>query len=122
MIRRRNLAALLFCAVTATALASDSPAAPWASLASKDVAGFCSDIRGVHPGMVDPLAPMFSKQVERACETAANASRPAASFLDWREIMQALVTSFRDGHTGIRFTVEPTQLRWPGFLMDGQGG
>ena len=53
---------------------------------------------------------------------AAEKARAAASFLDWMEIMQALVTSFRDGHTGIAFTVIPTQLLWPGFLIDGQGG
>ncbi|HST08396.1 MAG TPA: S41 family peptidase [Gemmatimonadaceae bacterium] len=72
--------------------------------------------------MVDPLSPMFAKQVDHACEVAADKARHASSFLDWREIMQALVTSFRDGHTGIRFNVEPTQMRWPGFLIDGQGG
>jgi hypothetical protein len=36
--------------------------------------------------------------------------------------MQSLVTSFRDGHTGIAFSVLPSQMRWPGFLIDGQGG
>ena len=72
--------------------------------------------------MVDPLAPTFAKQVDTACEFAAERSRTAASYLDWMEIMQALVTSFRDGHTGVAFTVLPTQLRWPGFLIDGQGG
>jgi len=72
--------------------------------------------------MVDPQSPMFAKQVARACETATERARTAASFLDWMEIMQGLVTSFRDGHTGVTFTVVPTQLRWPGFLIDGQGG
>src|SRR4051812_42137389 len=113
-----------FLAFGATAIAStpDSSVSPWAEFASKDVATFCSDIRGVHPGMVDPLSPTFANQVDRACETAAERSRSVASFLDWMETMQALVTSFRDGHTGIRFTVVPVQLRWPGFLIDGQGG
>jgi hypothetical protein len=72
--------------------------------------------------MVDPLNPGFAKQVDQACEIASEKSRTAASFLDWMEVMQSLVTSFRDGHTGIRFTVVPAQLRWPGFLIDGQGG
>lgn len=71
--------------------------------------------------MVDPLSPNFAKQVDRACGLAAQRSRNATSFLDWMEIMQALVTSFRDGHTGITFTVVPTQMRWPGFLIDGRG-
>lgn len=117
-----DLAASLMLAVAVAASESPAPVSPWASLTSQDVAAFCSDIRGVHPGMVDPLLPSFAKQVDNACETAAEKSRDASSFLEWREIMQALVTSFRDGHTGIRFTVEPTQLRWPGFLIDGQGG
>ena len=116
------LAILLLFGAAAAAPATDSTASPWADLASGDVAAFCSDIRGVHPGMVDPLAPTFAAKVDRACEVAAERSRAAASYLDWIEIMQALVTSFRDGHTGIAFTVLPTQLRWPGFLIDGQGG
>lgn len=122
MIVGNSLAALLFFGVAAARSPADTSASAWASLTSQDVAAFCRDIRGVHPGMVDPLAPMFAKQVDQACQTAAEKSRNASSFLEWREIMQALVTSFRDGHTGIRFTVEPTQLRWPGFLIDGQGG
>jgi hypothetical protein len=122
MILGHDLAALLFFGISAVTSAPDSSASAWASLASKDVGAFCSDIRGVHPGMVDPLSPRFAAQVDRACEVAAERSRNAASFLDWMEIMQALVTSFRDGHTGITFTVVPTQLRWPGFLIDGQGG
>ena len=118
---RRHLAALLVIGITEAAPSKIAPS-PWASLASSDVGAFCSDIRGVHPGMVDPQSPTFAKQVDRACETAAERARTAASFLDWMEIMQGLVTSFRDGHTGITFTVVPTQLRWPGFLIDGQGG
>jgi hypothetical protein len=117
----RELAALLLAGVTA-ASAPDSVTSSWATLASEDVDAFCRDIRGVHPGMVDPLAPAFAKQVDRACQVAEDRSRRVASFLDWMETMQALVTSFRDGHTGIAFTVLPTQLRWPGFLIDGQGG
>ena len=117
-----HLAALLLSAAAAAAPASDSSASAWATLASSDLAAFCSDIRGVHPGMVDPLAPTFAKQVDTACEIAAERARSAVSYLDWMEIMQALVTRFRDGHTGIAFTVLPTQLRWPGFLIDGQGG
>jgi hypothetical protein len=54
--------------------------------------------------------------------TATARARNAGSFLDWMETMQGLVTSFRDGHTGIAITVLPTSLRWPGFLIDGQGG
>ena len=122
MIVGHLLAAALVSSATAAPSASDSSASPWAKLASDDVTAFCTDIRGVHPGMVDPLSPTFSQQVDLGCRAAAEKARNAASFLDWREIMQALVTSFRDGHTGIRFTVEPTQLRWPGFLIDGQGG
>src|SRR5215207_4065020 len=117
-----HLAALLLSAAIAAAPPSDSSASAWATLASSDVAAFCGDIRGVHPGMVDPLAPTFAKKVARACEIAAERSRAAASYLDWMEILQALVTSFRDGHTGVAFTVLPTQLRWPGFLIDGRGG
>ena len=117
-----HLAALLIFGVTAAASPPDSAARPWANLASSDVGAFCRDIRGVHPGMVDPLSPTFARQVDRACQSAAEKARNAASFLDWMEIMQSLVTSFRDGHTGIAFTVVPTQLRWPGFLIDGQGG
>ena len=116
-----HLAALLILAATSIA-PSDTVSPPWASLTAADVGAFCADIRGVHPGMVDPLSPRFASQVDRACAIAAERSRSAGSFLDWMEIMQALVTSFRDGHTGISFTVLPTQLRWPGFLIDGQGG
>jgi hypothetical protein len=122
MITGHELAALLVFGMTTAAPPSDSSASAWATLASRDVGAFCRDIRGVHPGIVDPLSPTFANQVDRACEIAAQKSRHAASFLDWMETMQALVTSFRDGHTGIAFTVLPTQLRWPGFLIDGQGG
>ena len=119
----RHLPALLCVGVAAAAWLSDGPvSSTWANIASKDVEAFCTDIRGVHPGMVDPLSPRFANQVDRACETATEYAREAAAFLDWMEIMQSLVTSFRDGHTGITFTVVPTQLRWPGFLIDGQGG
>jgi hypothetical protein len=122
MIAGHYLATLIVFGVVADRSPSDTSGAVWANLTSQDVAAFCADIRGVHPGMVDPLSPKFAEQVDQACETAARRSRNASSFLEWREIMQSLVTSFRDGHTGIRFTVEPTQLRWPGFLIDGQGG
>jgi hypothetical protein len=122
MIVGHHWAALLVFGATAAASAPDRSPSPWASLASNDVEAFCTDIRGVHPGMVDPLSPTFAKQVDRACEVAAEKARNAGSFLDWMEIMQALVTSYRDGHTGITFTVVPAQLRWPGFLIDGQGG
>src|SRR5205085_3011142 len=97
----RHLAALLVIGATAAAWLSESSPSPWANLASADVRAFCADIRGVHPGMVDPQSPAFGKQVDRACELAAARAGDAASFLDWMEIMQALVTSFRDGHTGI---------------------
>jgi hypothetical protein len=117
----RELVALLLAGVTAGS-APDSAASPWVALAAADVDAFCRDIREVHPGMVDPLSPAFATQVDRACQVAAGRSRHVASFLDWMETMQALVTSFRDGHTGISFTVLPAQLRWPGFLIDGQGG
>ena len=122
MIIGSSLVAAMTLGLGTISSTSDSSASPWASLTSRDVAAFCSDIRGVHPGMVDPYAPMFAKQVDQACEAATGKSRNARSFLDWRETMQALVTSFRDGHTGIAFTVLPTQMRWPGFLIDGQGG
>jgi hypothetical protein len=121
MFIRRELVALLLAGVTAVS-APDSAASPWVALAAADVDAFCRDIREVHPGMVDPLSPAFATQVDRACQVAAGRSRHVASFLDWMETMQALVTSFRDGHTGISFTVLPAQLRWPGFLIDGQGG
>ena len=117
-----HLSALLIFGAIAAAHGPQSSPSPWATLASNDVAAYCSDIRAVHPGMVDPLSPTFAKQVDRACEVAAERARSAASFLDWMETVQSLVTSFRDGHTGITFTVVPTQLRWPGFLIDGQGG
>ena len=120
MLFAQILSAWLLAALTFTAT-PDSSSGAWASLASGDAAAFCRDIRGVHPGMVDPLSPTFAKQVDRACDVAAERSRGAASFLDWMDIMQALVTSFRDGHTGITFTVVPTQMRWPGFLIDGRG-
>ncbi len=122
MIRGHILAAFLLFGVRAAASTADSASSPWATLASNDVTAYCADVRGVHPGMVDPLSPAFAKQVDRACAVAAERSRTASSFLDWMEIMQSLVTSFRDGHTGITFTVVPAQLRWPGFLIDGQGG
>jgi hypothetical protein len=122
MIIGQAFAAWLVFGITATTIAPDSSTSPWAELAAKDVEAFCSDIRGVHPGMVDPLSPTFAKQVDGACRAAAERSRNAGSFLDWMETMQGLVTSFRDGHTGIAFTVLPAQLRWPGFLIDGQGG
>ena len=102
------LASVLLLGAIAAASATDSTASPWVNLASSDVAAFCSDIRGVHPGMVDPLAPTFATKVDSACNLASERSRAAASYLDWMEIMQALVTSFRDGHTGIAFTVLPT--------------
>src|SRR3712207_6023449 len=121
MLIEPHFAARLLLGVIA-ATSPDSAASPWASLAVADARAFCSDIRGVHPGMVDPLSPRFATQVDQACEIAAERARSARSFLDWMETMQALVTSFRDGHTGIAFTVLPTQLRWPGFLIDGQGG
>ena len=117
-----HLAALLIVAPSGATSATDSAASPWATLAAADVGAFCRDIRGVHPGMVDPLSPSFANQVDGACDVAAERSRNARSFFDWMEIMQALVTSFRDGHTGITFTVLPAQLRWPGFLIDGRGG
>jgi hypothetical protein len=117
-----HLAVLLLWSATTAASEPDTAVGAWSSLAAADVSAFCSDVRGVHPGMVDPLSPRFASQVDRACELAAERSRRAGSFLDWMEIMQSLVTSFRDGHTGITFTVLPTQLRWPGFLIDGQGG
>ena len=120
MVIGHAFAALIFGATAA--VPPDSATAPWASLAAADVAAFCGDIRGVHPGMVDPLSPRFATQVDRACAVATERARKSGSFLDWMELMQALVTSFRDGHTGITFTVVPTQLRWPGFLIDGQGG
>jgi hypothetical protein len=122
MIIEHGLAGLLIFGATAAATPPDSSASPWASLATGDVSAFCADIRGVHPGMVDPLSPTFATQVDQACAIAAERARGAASFLDWMETMQSLVTSFRDGHTGMTFTVVPTQLRWPGFLIDGRGG
>jgi hypothetical protein len=122
MIIGHVFAALLIVGGTATTPAPDSSASPWTELTARDVAAFCSDIRGVHPGMVDPLSPTFASQVDRACRSATERARNAGSFLDWMETMQGLVTSFRDGHTGIAITVLPTSLRWPGFLIDGQGG
>jgi len=122
MIIGLALVALLAFGPTVVAPTPDSSASPWVDLAAKDVDAFCADIRGVHPGIVDPLSPKFASQVDRACHAADERARNAGSFLDWMEIMQGLVTSFRDGHTGIAITVVPTQLRWPGFLIDGQGG
>src|SRR3954447_10851131 len=116
---------LLGAVVSGPAIAAKSPSRaepPWATLTSKDVSAYCADIRGIHPGMVDPLTPMFAKRVDDACGTAATKAQSAKSYFDWRDTMQALVTSFRDGHTWISFGLTPVQSRWPGFLIDGQGG
>lgn len=102
--------------------AAHKPVGPWQDIASKDVAAYCADVRAIHPGMVDPLTPEFPQRVANACAKAAAKAAKAGSYFDWRDIMQALVTSFRDGHTWISFKLTPLVSRWPGFLIDGQGG
>ncbi len=111
----------LMVGVTSFAAAADPPSV-WPALTSKDVSAYCADIRGIQPGMVDPLTPTFAKRVDEACTTAAKRARGAKSYIDWRETMEALVTSFRDGHTWISFPLTNVIYRWPGFLIDGQAG
>lgn len=107
-------------AMTSLASPTQSSASAWANLTIKDVSTYCADIRATHPGMVDPLHPLFARRVNEACGIATIRARAATSYLDWRETLQALVTSFRDGHTNILFAVEPAKVRWPGFLIDGR--
>ena len=95
---------------------------PWGSLTQRDVEAYCRDIRGIHPGMVDPYAPGFADRVERACAVALETAGDATSYFAWRDTMGELVGGFRDGHTTIRYLLTPTSYRWPGFLIYGQGG
>lgn len=109
-------------AAPSAALAQTTVADPWGTLTQRDVEAYCRDVRGVHPGMVDPYAPGFADRVERACATALEEAGTASSYFDWRDTMGELVGGFRDGHTTIRYVLTPTRYRWPGFLIYGQDG
>lgn len=111
--------AMMFGTISVSAPAEPA-SSPWADLASRDVSKYCADIRAIHPGMVDPLSPTFPGRVSNACVVAASSARSAKSYLDWRSVVESLVTSFRDGHTRINFALVPSQVRWPGFLIDGR--
>lgn len=107
----------------AASRASPDPVAPiWASFAVADVEALNADIAALHPGMRDPRNPDFAASVARAHVEALAHARAARSFLDWRDATSGFMLSFRDGHTIFRPTVAPSRLRWPGFLIDGQGG
>ena len=109
-------------AAPTAALAQQTAADPWTALTVQDVDAYCRDIRGIHPGMVDPYAPGFAERVEQACSTAVEQAEDADSYYDWRDTMAELVGGFRDGHTNISFVLTPLTRRWPGFLIYGQGG
>ncbi len=116
------LSFVLTLAVPRLGLAQTTEASPWGALTQHDVEIYCNDIRGIHPGMVDPYAPGFADRVEQACEIALESASAATSYFDWRDTMGELVGGFRDGHTTIRYLLTPTRYRWPGFLIYGQDG
>jgi len=101
--------------------AQQAEVSPWGALTQQDVETYCDDIRGIHPGMVDPYAPGFADRVEQACKAALETASEASSYFEWRDTMGELVGGFRDGHTTIRYQLTPTRYQWPGFLIYGQG-
>jgi len=114
----------LLAGLTALILATPCAAspAPWAMLTEADVEAVCENVRDIHPGMRDPQTPGFAARVDAACIAADRSAATATAYADWRDTLQALITSFRDGHLNLRVNVEPVRVRWPGFLIDGRNG
>ena len=98
----------------------DTSGSPWRALTQADVAAVCENVQGIHPGMRDPLTPGFANTTATVCQRAAAEAAEADSYAEWRETLAALIVSFRDGHLTLRMNVEPAQVRWPGFLIDGR--
>lgn len=110
----------LFAALSFSAPAFATP--HWAQLAIADVERLHQSVVDFHPGMRDPETPDFAARVEQAYQTAKARAETAKSYADWLAATQGYMVSFRDGHTIFRPNLNPVRARWPGFLIDGQGG
>ena len=76
----------------------------------------------LHPGSRDPESPAFSSRVEIAYRSARARAEVSRKYLDRQAATVGFMLSFRDGHTIYRLNQTPTRVRWPGFLIDSQGG
>lgn len=100
----------------------DPAADAWRTLAIADVEAIRAAVRDIHPGYRDPETPDFADRVAAAYGEARRKAGQAESFLDWRSATLGFMLSFRDGHAIYRLNAAPTRVRWPGFLLDAQGG
>ena len=111
----------LFCG-GALAQSKSEKVSGWRALAVADVDELHDAVVQLHPGFRDPESLGFSSRVEIAYRSARARADVSRSYLDWQAATVGFMLSFRDGHTIHRLNQTPTRVRWPGFLIDSQGG
>lgn len=115
-------ALLMGCAAVPAPEAVDPSQAAWRTLAVADVDALYTSVRDLHPGYRDPETPDFEERVSAAYRKAQVEANEAKTYLDWRSATVGFMQSFRDGHAIYRVNAAPSVVRWPGFLIDVQGG
>ena len=88
----------------------------WPAVFREDLAAIRQIIYTDHPGPVDTLNPGFVEWLEAGFEQQLLLADRVDSADAYVYALQKYVAGFRDGHLNIRFDVERSPSRWPGFL------
>lgn len=99
----------------APARSSDPPA--WAAITRQDLAAIRDILAANHPGPVDPENDTYARWLRVGFEQALKRADGATSYSDYVRALRLYTNGFRDGHIGLRLTMEPTRLLWPGFVV-----
>ncbi|WP_415014520.1 S41 family peptidase [Brevundimonas sp.] len=90
----------------------------WSAALETDARAFHAAIADGHPGMHDPLNPLFAEQVDAALAEALERASLTRDAGGWWWGLRALVARFDDGHVQVGMTDQTwaAPTRWPGFL------
>ncbi len=123
----RILMAIVLTLVVAHTAAGAQPegrsgATDWATHFQGDMEAARRIILESHPGPVDALNSGFSDWLNTGFEQQMALAGSIDTANEYAYAIQKFVGGFRDGHLGIRFDVDRSPPRWPGFFATWRNG
>jgi hypothetical protein len=91
-------------------------AGPWTQLALADLNEMYRLIAANHPGPVDPENPRFRDWFEEGLRLARQKAAGAASFSDYKRVLEFYSSGFADAHVQVGFPVSARRQLWPGII------
>jgi len=96
--------------------ATNQESTDWASTFRDDLQAARRIILESHPGPVDALNPGFRDWLDAGYEEQMALADSVDTANAYIFGMRRFIGGFRDGHLGIRFEIDGTPARWPGFF------